>query len=246
VLAEEHGLRVIAPDPPGHGQSSTPPGEAFRPSELARTAAALLAGLGLERAAFLGFSFGGRVGCSFAALFPELTAALALVEGGFYLAPSIDGDEAADLEACIDAARAELEEESFASWDDFLAFERESLGRWTPPLVDAHRAVMSERDGRVVPILGVEELGAIKHGQRREPVTETYPPIAAAGIPVLLVFAPKPDGEDNGISRFREALPDAQIEAIPDAIHDLVSFAPERIAELVGGFVSSAAEASRE
>ena len=40
VLTKEHGLRVISPDPPGHGRSGALPPEAYRPSALAELAAA--------------------------------------------------------------------------------------------------------------------------------------------------------------------------------------------------------------
>lgn len=43
---------------------------------------------------------------------------------------------------------------------------------------------MREADGRVVPILEPEVLGEIKHGGRQEQLTETYPLIASAGVPV--------------------------------------------------------------
>jgi pimeloyl-ACP methyl ester carboxylesterase len=63
LLAEEHGLRVIAPDPPGHGRSPAPAADELRPSRLAATAATLLSELGVDQAAFLGFSWG----CAWAA-----------------------------------------------------------------------------------------------------------------------------------------------------------------------------------
>jgi len=39
LLAADHGLHVIAPDPPGHGLSPACDADAFRPSRLAATAA---------------------------------------------------------------------------------------------------------------------------------------------------------------------------------------------------------------
>lgn len=232
----QHGLRVVAPDAPGHGRSPALPPDSYRPSRLASLAADLLSALGIDRAAFVGFSWGGRVGCSFAALFPERTASLALVEGGIFLSRS-----AGDLAACMVEARKEREEESFPSWDAFFDYERDSLGRWTPAVAEAHRAVMREENGRVVPILEAESLGAITHGDGLEPVTETYPLIAAAGVPVLLVTAPRPglDVTSTPITRFRSALPKARVESIAGGIHDLISYAPARVAELVGEFVTA-------
>jgi hypothetical protein len=89
--------------------------------------------------------------------------------------------------------------------------------------------------------LGPESLGAIKHGGRLEPVTETYPGIAAARIPVLLLTAPEPDVPEiaeRAVLRFHEALPKARVEAMPGA-HDLVSHDPTRVADLVGAFVAA-------
>jgi pimeloyl-ACP methyl ester carboxylesterase len=241
MLTKEHGLRVISPDPPGHGRSGAFPPEAYRPSALAELAAHLIAELGLDEVAFVGFSWGARVGCSFAAQFQQLTASLTLIDGGYVDPADVGADLTVDLATCVIEAHDEIAENSFASWDAYFAFERASLGRWTPALEAAHRATMRELDGRVAPILEPEALGAIKHGGRREPVTETYGPIAGAGMPVLLVRAPEPDVPEvaeMAVERFRKALPDAQVESVPDGIHDLVSYAPGWLAELVGTFVA--------
>jgi pimeloyl-ACP methyl ester carboxylesterase len=232
LLAADHGLHVIAPDPPGHGRSLAPEADAFRPSRLAATAAELLTELGIERAAFVGFSWGGRVGCWFAARFPERTTCLALVEGGHHGSGPPTG-----LEAAIAEARAEREDDTFESWDAFLDYERDSLGRWTPELEEAHRAIMVDENGRVAPVLSAEALGAIHQGSRLEPVAEAYPAIAAAGLPVLLVVASELDREP--VERFRAALPQARVETIAGGIHDLVSVAPDEVARLVGELVSA-------
>jgi 3-oxoadipate enol-lactonase len=232
ILAAEHGLHVIAPDPPGHGRSPAPEADAFRPSWLAAAAADLLTELDVERAAFVGFSWGGRVGCWFAARFPERTTCLALVEGGHHGSGPPTG-----LEAAIAEARAEREDDTFDSWDAYLAYERDSLGRWTPELEAAHRAIMVEENGRVAPVLSAESLGAIHQGSRLEPVAEAYPTIAAAGVPVLLLVAAELEREP--VERFRAALPRARVETIAGGIHDLVSFAPDEVARLVGELVSA-------
>jgi pimeloyl-ACP methyl ester carboxylesterase len=238
LLVELHGLRVVAPDPPGHGASPALPAEAYLPSALADLAAALLDDLGLDRVVFVGFSWGARVACSFAERFPERTVALVLVDGGYVGPGDLGADLQADLATCVAEARQEVDEDSFDTWEAYFAFQRESLGRWSPALEEAHRAMMREADGRVVPILEPESLGAIKQGGRLEPVTETYPAIAAAGMPVLLLTAPEPDVPEvagRAVERFRTALPAARVEAIPDAVHDLVSWDPARVAELVAG-----------
>lgn len=231
VLSERFGLRVIAPDAPGHGRSPSVAPDGHLPSRLAELAAALLSELGVDRAGFVGFSWGGQIGCSFAGRFPERTTALALVDGGYFRPP-----EPRTLEACVEQARKEVEEDSFDSWEAFFAYEREALRRWTPALEEAHRVTMWEENGRVVPILAADALGAIIHGNRREPAQGTYGAIAAAGVPVLLVTY----RVNEAVERFRAALPKARVELIEDGIHDLISFAPVEVAQLVGGFIASA------
>ena len=243
ILVEKHGLRVIAPDAPGHGGSPALPPESYRPSVLAGLVADLLSALGVARATFVGFSWGGRIACSFGANFPERTAGLALIDGGYLEWADIDGvDTTADLETYIAQARRGFDKDSFASWDAYFDFERESLRRWTPALAEAHRATMREADGRVVPILGPEAGGAIRYGEFQEPLPGTYPPIAAARIPVVLVAAPEaPEYQaaaEAAIARFRAALPKARVVLMPDAIHDLVSYAPAEVAALVGEFAT--------
>jgi pimeloyl-ACP methyl ester carboxylesterase len=233
LLVERYGLRVIAPDPPGHGRSPAREPDAFRPSRLAAAAAELLTELGIERAAFVGFSWGGRVGCWFAARYPERTAGLVLVEGGHHGSGAPIG-----LEAAIEEARVEREDETFETWDAFLVSEAESLRRWTPALEEAHRAIMSEEGGRVAPVATAEVLGAIQQGSRLEPLADAYPAIAAAGLPVLLLVAS--GSEPEAVGRFRAALPHALVETVPDGIHDLVSFAPERVAAAVGRVAAGA------
>lgn len=238
ILVEEHGLRVLALDAPGHGRSEALPLDSYRPSVLAGVAADLLSALGISRALFVGFSWGGRIACSFGAGFPERTAGLALIDGGYLEWADIAGiDRTADLEACIAAARRGAERDSFESWDAYFALQREELRRWTPELAEAHQAMMREVGGKIVPILEPEVAGAIRHGEYQEPVTTTHSPIACAGTPVLMVTAPEEAkyqaAAEAAIARFRSALPKAQVESRADAIHDLVSYDPAGVAELV-------------
>ena len=244
VLVHEYGLRVISPDPPGHGESAALPAGSYLPSALADVAGELLTELGVDRAVFVGFSWGARVGCSFAARFPERTAGLVLIDGGYVDPGDVGADLTAELATCVADARQEIEEDSFASWDAYCAFESEALKRWTTALEAAHQAAMREAEGRVVPILEPETLGAIKYGGRREPVTDTYPLVAAAGVPVLLLTAPElevPEVAERGVVRFRAALPEARVESVLDGIHDLVSYAPARVADLIGEFFADSA-----
>ncbi len=62
--------RVILVDPPGHGGSS-PLSATFTFDECARTVADVLDGLGVDRAHLIGNSWGGMIGATFAARYPD-------------------------------------------------------------------------------------------------------------------------------------------------------------------------------
>ncbi|MEV1051605.1 alpha/beta hydrolase [Streptomyces sp. NPDC049887] len=70
------GYRVVCPDFRGFGDT---PAEALRPYRDADDVLALLDGLGIGRAAFVGASFGGGVAVEIAATRPERVTALALL-----------------------------------------------------------------------------------------------------------------------------------------------------------------------
>src|SRR3954447_21825654 len=82
LLAAGHGLRVVAPDAPGFARSPEAP--PIRPSELAALIPPLVDRLGVQRAPFMGWSWGGTVGCEVAARFPERVSALILLDGGYH------------------------------------------------------------------------------------------------------------------------------------------------------------------
>jgi pimeloyl-ACP methyl ester carboxylesterase len=83
-LLAEHGLRVLAPDAPGHGASpALPTPGGYTSDASAVQAVALLDALEIERAIFLGHSWGATVGCYVAAQHSTRLDALALLDGGY-------------------------------------------------------------------------------------------------------------------------------------------------------------------
>jgi 3-oxoadipate enol-lactonase len=75
-LARER--RVIRYDLPGYGRSPLPPG----PFSHIRDLAALLEGLGVDRAAIVGVSVGGRIALDYTLVHPDRVAALVLTAPG--------------------------------------------------------------------------------------------------------------------------------------------------------------------
>ena len=73
------GFRVVAPDQIGFGKSSKPDRYQFSFTQLAANTRALLASLGIERAAVVGHSMGGMLAVRYAVAYPEATERLVLV-----------------------------------------------------------------------------------------------------------------------------------------------------------------------
>jgi pimeloyl-ACP methyl ester carboxylesterase len=75
----EAGYRVIAPDQIGFCKSSKPEHHQYSLHELAADTQALLASLGIERAAIVGHSMGGMLAVRYALMYPQATQRLMLV-----------------------------------------------------------------------------------------------------------------------------------------------------------------------
>ena len=102
------GWRVLAPDLRGHGYSdwSPPWSTATHAADALETAQAL----GVGRATWLGFSFGGRVVAALAAAAPERVERVVLLEPALQL----------PVEFCREQAQEELEPQTFASPDEAI------------------------------------------------------------------------------------------------------------------------------
>jgi len=85
-LARDH--RVIRYDLAGHGQSAADPRQGYGTHERVERLRALMDALGLERATLAGNSFGGLIAWNFAALHPDRTDRLILIDSAAY---SING-----------------------------------------------------------------------------------------------------------------------------------------------------------
>jgi pimeloyl-ACP methyl ester carboxylesterase len=92
IFAEEHGLRVLALDAPGFGSSPALEPSAYHPHALADLVPRLLDALDLDRTPFVGFSWGGDIGCHVAALHPDRLTALVLLDAG-YADPPFDASQ---------------------------------------------------------------------------------------------------------------------------------------------------------
>lgn len=77
------GFRVLALDAPGFGRSPALQPEGYHPHSLADLVPGLLDAFEIERALFLGFSWGGDVGCHVAARHADRLVGLILLDAGY-------------------------------------------------------------------------------------------------------------------------------------------------------------------
>ena len=86
-LSHDHGLRALALDAPGFGRSPALGPSRYHPHSLADLVPPLLDALELEQVAFLGYSWGGDVGCHVAARHPDRLTALVVLDAGYWDPP---------------------------------------------------------------------------------------------------------------------------------------------------------------
>lgn len=219
-LADEYGLRVIAPDGPGFGESPALPADAYRPSALADLAAKLIPA---ESCDWIGASWGGTVGCWFAERYRERLRRLVLLDVG-YQAPL----ERLSLEEWIEERRS-LEELAWSNWDEVFS----DIDGTRPGLAEAVRASLQpDRDGSLRPILTPEVAGAVLRGVAEEPPG----PHQLAGVPVLLLTAA--DADEEAVARFRAAAPHVETRPVPGTGHDLLGDAGPELVPIIGDWLT--------
>jgi pimeloyl-ACP methyl ester carboxylesterase len=232
----EAGLRLIAPDAPGFGQSPPLPPERYELASLVDLLRGVLDDRGVERALLMGHSWGGSVITGFAGRFPDRVEGLAFVDSGqmdyqdspnFPHGKSLEELIADARESTVRAPKEDLEREA-----------QEGLRRKvTPQLLEAVRAGLREEDGELVGIVTPEVRGAVLHGITKMRVTENWPAIAEAGIPILLLLATEPEEiwaiNQQALPAFRERFPNAEVHLIEGAGHDLIADAGPEVARLV-------------
>lgn len=188
----QRGHAVVAVDLRGHGQSPREPpwNTATHVRDVLDTANAL----GVERATWIGHSFGGRLAATLAAEAPELTERVVLLEPGLAVPPerALRGAELERLDwsfATVEAAlNAMLSSAMMASPD------REAVTSWV------RGDVVAGSDGRyrfsVCPAAAVVAWSEV-----------VLPPPPVAPVPTLLLGAEMSPSDVGGLERrYREAL----------------------------------------
>jgi lipase len=193
-------FRVIAPDLRGHGRSGWEP--PWRYEDYVADLVETLDGLGVERAPFVGHSFGGRLILELAAREP------ARVERAVLLDPAIQVLPHVALDSAEDQRRDRVYDSLEAAVDDRLAADPGNPRELVEEDFREHYA--EGRDGRFRPRYSQSCVIALYGEMATEP-----PPPGTLGVPALLVYAPA-----YGLVR------EAQIAAYAEALGDDFTVVP--------------------
>jgi lipase len=228
-LAEERlaaRFRTVAVDLRGHGQSSwDPPWDlAAHLDDLEETAAAL----GIERATWIGHSFGGRLATELAARRPELVERLVLLDPAYWVPPHIG----------LQRAENERSDRSYSSVDEAIARRVvESTLHHTP------RELLEEemRDH----LVAVED-GRFRMRYCQSAVVAAYgelvkppQPFERVQLPTLLVRGELTDVVPQAVVQlYRDGLGDqVEVETVPGG-HNVLWDAFEETADAVERFLA--------
>jgi pimeloyl-ACP methyl ester carboxylesterase len=234
------GLRVVALDQRGHGESDQP-SSGYDFGSVGRDLDAALAGLGLERPVLAGHSWGANVALQFAAERPGAVAGLALVDGALAAVAAWAG-------ATREAARRNLAPPQFAvPLTDWLAGARrfDPGGSGGQPWVrDFLRAGVEVDDQGVARARFLLD----NHMQVVDALWEQRPEalFPLVDCPVLLCPA---GGELAGVKRAAVAdalalLPSATVTWFEETMHDIPLQRPVELAAELARFANHAEEVS--
>ena len=179
---------------------------------------------GIDRAILMGHSWGGTIMTVL-----QAHPACGRARAGRQRADGLPGragfPHGKSYEDMVEDARAP-ERTIRTTAEDFERDAQEEVRRpITPELMEAFRAGLREEGGQLVSIVTPETRASAMYGLMGTRVTESWPAIAAAGLPILLLLATEPEetAEQNRSAAevFAERFPDAEIHFLENAGHDL-------------------------
>jgi len=232
MLAEDalDDFHVLAPDLLGHGLSPYEP-----PWDLDAHLTAVSKAVGVEPAAYVGHSFGGRLAFEVAARSPERVTRLVLLDPAIWLPP----------EVALFAAESSRKERSYVSFEEAVEqrYVESQLHGAPRELVEAElRVHLSEDDEGLHRYRYCQSAVVVAYSELARRPT----PFESVRVPTLLVL-----GRDSYLSydhlldAHREALGDLLEVVVVPGGHTLLWDAFEETSEAVGGFLSAAARERR-
>jgi pimeloyl-ACP methyl ester carboxylesterase len=241
-LLTARGLRVVAPDGPGFGESPPLPPEQYAVPRLAGLVWRLVGELGLARPVLMGHSWGGVVMLAAAGERPLDVSALVLLDSGhvdYSVRPSAHPEwSLAERRAAID--------EQLAPYADRAALLRELAGEMRRPPTDTflaglEPALCQTATGGLDQVVAAGTLAAAQHGMLQERPRTRWPALASVDLPVLLLLATEPEEiravNDEGAATVRALHPGAEVRALPGWGHDLIADGGPALGELVADWL---------
>jgi 2-succinyl-6-hydroxy-2,4-cyclohexadiene-1-carboxylate synthase len=231
AVCARHGLRAIAVDLIGHGGSDAPVDPArYRMERCVEDLVDLLDILGIERAAVLGYSMGGRLALQLAASAAERVSALMLESASPGIADPAERRRRAEADELLAEA---LERDGLEAFVDRWAGQPLFASQATLP-ADVRARVRDQRL-RQRPIGLANSLRGLSAG-RQAPVWDRLP---ALHVPTLLVVGAL-DEKYRALGRaMAEALPRARLAVVPGAGHTVHLEQPRAFDELILGFLGA-------
>ena len=236
MLAER--LHPFALDQRGHGLSEKPGSYTF--AEVTGDLTAFSEALGLERPVVVGHSWGAGVAVQFAADYPGIPSAIALVDGGFVERSSFDASwEQAEVMMRppeIDGVPVETFVGFAKKWPDVAAV-------WSDQLQDMILSNLEVRDEKVYRRLPIPDHMKIAHEIWHQDTSDLWSRIRC---PVLMVPAIKRSDDPQrdlwtraklqGIETAKALLRDVHVVPMEDTIHDVPIQRPKELAAAIIDF----------
>jgi 2-succinyl-6-hydroxy-2,4-cyclohexadiene-1-carboxylate synthase len=227
--ALEDRFRCVAPDLPGHGASLGLPSGLYSFEGAARATVLALDELGVHRAAFVGYSMGGRLALYLALRYPERCAALFLESAS----PGIE-------DAAERAARRRSDGEKAASLESG-DFERFLMAWYSQPLF----ASLARRDGLVEEMISARrgndpaELALALTGMGTGAQLSLWGELPSLVVPALAVVGELDEKFVDLSRRMAELCPKMRAVVVPEVGHNVRVEAPVEYVASLKGFLEA-------
>ena len=242
------GLRLVAPDGPGFGESPALSPEQYATPRLAGLVWGVADSLELAAPVLMGHSWGGVVMLAAAADRPRDVSALVLLDSGqcdYVDRPGTHPEWSREDRAAAIAAG----QPAYADRADLLRQVQDDMRR---PLTDTYAAglwpaLRETATGALEPVVSALTRAAAQDGMVRERSLQRWAALAAADLPALLLLATEPEtvrvANDEGERAVRERHPRADIRTLPGWGHDLVADGGPALAAIIGDWLTTGAGA---
>ena len=230
----ESDFRVIRLDLPGFGLTGTDPTGDYSDARSHGVILALMAQLGLERAALVGSSMGGRIAWSFASAYPERVSRLVLMAPDGFASPGIGYEQRPHVPMLMRVLPYTLPDSMLRAslkpaYGDASAVTEATFERY--------------RDMMLAP--GVRQ--AILDRMAQHVLLRPEPLLARITLPVLLLWGdqdrmvPVTNAQD-----YLRALPDARLVTLPGKGHVPMEEAPGDVVRALRAFLAAPRGALRD